>query len=209
MSVQNVTMANRRGLTSSSTASPNLSLGFKNIQMKNLKLLPIILFFALIGLHAQGQDAAKSPCDQLNLDFETGTLNGMAGTATADEVKKAFPCFTGETEENPDAMNCGGGVFYLDHDFFVYTAKDCITARKNFKGKTTKTVLGQPASTALELMGTATEAFVYTDEFFGEKTTYVQYAKDWGTLVLLVNENVVQSIELHYGKKIGEIDFCF
>ena len=181
--------------------------------MKSIYFFAICLFMALFGttdlMQVHGQNTATNPCDQLDLDFENGTLNGVNGTASMEEVKKSFPCFTGETEENTSGSNCGGGVFFLDHDFFIYTGRDYLNVRKKFKGKTTKPVLGQSIEAALKLMGEPDSSFVYTDEFFGDKTTYLQYTKNWGTLVLKIKENSVDALELHYGKKIGEIEFCF
>lgn len=170
----------------------------------------LVTFLAATSLQSlKAQDATANSCDQLYLDFEKGTLNGVSGAATMEEVKQFFPCFTGETEENMGGSNCGGGVFYLNHDFFIYTGRDYINVRNKFKGKLTTPILGKASSEALSAMGEPDSSFVYTDEFFGEETTYLQYAKDWGTLVVVVKDDTVHSLELFYGKKIGEIEFCF
>lgn len=181
--------------------------------MKAIRSISLGLFIGFLAasnptlLHAQQAEA--NPCDQLHLDLEKGTLNGLTGAASMEEVKKAFPCYSGETEENSDGINCGGGVFFLNHDFFIYTGKDYINVRNNFKGKTPVAILGQLASSLADLMGEPDSSFVYKDEFFEEETQYAQYAKDWGTLVLVIKDGSVQGLELHTGKKIGEIDFCF
>lgn len=181
--------------------------------MKTFKLIfasLLLTFLATANLQQlKAQDAGKNPCGQLELDFEKGTLNGVGGAATMEEVKQFFPCFTGDTEENTEGSNCGGGVFFLDHDFFFYTGRDYINVRGRFKGQMTTPILGKTSSDALSAMGEPDSSFVYTDEFFGEETTYLQYAKDWGTLVVVVKDATVHSVELFYGKKIGEIEFCF
>ena len=151
---------------------------------------------------AFGQEQEKNPCDKLYLDLKKGTLNGMMGTASMEEVKKAFPCFTGDTEENSDGMNCGGGVFFLKNDFNIYTKQDFIRVKEGFSGQ-----LSSPE--VIEILVEPNDTFVHTDEWLGDKITYMQYRRKWGTLVLLVMSSKVTSIELHYDQKIGDIDFCF
>ncbi len=180
--------------------------------MKPSVLIRLVLPVLIIGftncLLSQDIIEEETPCDPLLLDLEKGTINDITGFATMDEVKTNFPCFTGETEEGSE-FNCGGGVFFLNHDVYYYTWKDYITVRDEFWGECTPPVVGQEASAANEHLGEPTESFVYTDEFFGEETTYMQYSKDWGTLVVLVKDKKVIAIELHHGKKIGDIEFCF
>jgi hypothetical protein len=35
----------------------------------------------------------------LGFDVRSGTMNGLAPTASQEEVKKYFPCFTGDTAD--------------------------------------------------------------------------------------------------------------
>lgn len=111
-----------------------------------LLLLPLALAF-LAG--CSGPPSAAPGCDALVLDLNRGTLNGLTPTASMDEVKAQFPCATGETAEG-ETYNFGGGVFFLDHDFFFYTGRDFIEARDEFAGMTRPSVIGQP----LEVLGT-------------------------------------------------------
>ena len=46
--------------------------------------------------------------------------------------------------------------------------------------------LHKAVSEVKEKLGNPDDDFVYTDEWLGDKTTYLQYNKKWGTLVLLV-----------------------
>ncbi len=148
-------------------------------------------------------------CDSLFLDFEKGTINDLNGKASMDDIKKVLPCYTGSSPENNEGMNCGGGIFYLDHHFFYYTKADYIEVRNGFNGKTTLDVLGQPRFKVIELIGEPDDSFSYTDEWLGGETIYSQYKKDWGTLVMLSSDGTISRVQLHFDKKIGEIDFCF
>ncbi len=147
-------------------------------------------------------------CDQLFLDFKTGTLNGVSASASMNEVKTAFPCFTGETEEGSDS-NCGGGIFILKHDFYFYTHNDFIEVRKGFTGKMSKPVFNLRKEELVSLLGTPDDILKHEDTFFGEVIYVYQYSKKWGTLSFIEKEGKIAEIELHNGKKIGSIDYCF
>ncbi|HEY0016549.1 MAG TPA: hypothetical protein VGC13_09535 [Longimicrobium sp.] len=95
---------------------------------------------------------AADPCASLRLDLVRGTLNGVAPTATMDEVKRRLPCATGESEETSE-MNFGGGVFFLNHDFFFYTGRNYIEVRRRFRGTVTPDVLGRPIGDAQRVLG--------------------------------------------------------
>ena len=147
-------------------------------------------------------------CDQLFLDFKTGKLNGLSASASMEEVKKAFPCFTGETKEGSE-FNCGGGVFMLKHDFYFYTHADCIEVRKDFKGKMSKPVFNVRKNELISLVGTPDNIFKHELKFSDEVIYVYQYAKKWGTLSFIEKEGKITEIDLHQGKKIGSIDYCF
>jgi hypothetical protein len=93
---------------------------------------------------------AADPCASLHFDLVRGTLNGVAPTASMDEVKRRLPCSTGELEETSE-MNFGGGVFFLDHDFFFYTGRNYIEVRRHFP--VTPGVLGRPIAEAQRMLG--------------------------------------------------------
>ena len=152
---------------------------------------------------------AQSTCDDLFVDFKKGTINGLEPTVEMDEVKAKLPCFTGETEENTRGMNCGGGVFYLKHYFNIYTKDDFIRIRKNFKGKFSKPVYNESRETVLKKLGKPDAESEYKDAWLGTTTLILQYQKKWGVLSLMINDGLVSSIEMHHGKKIADVDYCF
>jgi hypothetical protein len=90
---------------------------------------------------------APADCSRLELDLRRGTLNGVAPTASMAEVKERLRCSTGETEEGA-TINRGGGVFFVDHDFYFYTHRDYIEVRSRFAGAVTPDVLGGDARQA-------------------------------------------------------------
>ena len=180
-----------------------------NCQLKKVNMKPERIFVIGLFLICFFQLSAQTSCDNLFIDFETGTINGIKGTAEMDEVKKALPCFTGESEENTNGMNCGGGVFYLKHFFNVYTLADFIRIRENFKGEFSSPVFGVLKDKAIEQLGKPDAGFEHTDDWLDEQTLVLQYQKDWGVLSLMLKEGVVSSIEMHHGKKIADIKYCF
>lgn len=103
----------------------------------------LIVIFTILGLSTMGfaQDTpadnyntqdASGPCGNLYFDLKKGTLNDLKPDAPMYLVKSKLPCFTGETAEGSD-INYGGGVFYINHDFFFYTHKDYIRSGEILK----------------------------------------------------------------------------
>ncbi len=76
-----------------------------------VRLFVLLLVVSVAG--CSGPQAVPPGCDALVLDLDRGTLNGLAPTASMDEVKGQFPCSTGESEEGA-IYNFGGGVFFLE-----------------------------------------------------------------------------------------------
>lgn len=80
------------------------------------------------------QGAASEGCkDPFLLDVQRGALSNVLPDATPDQVKRLFPCFTGETQDG-SRLNYGGGVFYNNHKMFFYTGRNFIAVRKGFVG---------------------------------------------------------------------------
>jgi len=93
-------------------------------------------------------------CNNLVLDLNQGTLNGLAPTVSQAQVKQYLPCATGDTEDG-EVYNYGGGVFFLNHDFFMYTGKDFIEVRQDFKGKVTDNMMEKSKADILARYGQA------------------------------------------------------
>ncbi|HEX6042728.1 hypothetical protein, partial [Longimicrobium sp.] len=112
----------------------------------------LAVFAACTPPSAPPAQPAAAGCARLAFDLRGGTLNGVAPTASMDEVKRRLPCSTGETEEG-GPFNFGGGVFFLDHDFYFYTHRDYIEVRSRFPGTVTPDVLGKDVREAARLLG--------------------------------------------------------
>jgi hypothetical protein len=140
--------------------------------------------------------STKGVCPELIVDLTKGTLNGLDGKASMVNVKKVLPCFTGETEEGA-GYNRGGGVFYLDHDFFMYTGMDCINIRDKFQGKGLEKILGANLKDAIKLLGKLSRS--ESDMSFVNTK--------FGCIGLLHQDGVVQEIYMWHGRNAESITF--
>jgi hypothetical protein len=130
---------------------------------------------------------ADPGCDALHLNLEKGTLNGIPATASWEQIKTQFPCSTGETEEGA-AFNCGGGVFFLNHDFYFYTHRDYIEVRTDFKGTISPLSMQMTRSEVMSVYG--------NPEQQPDPDTYY-YQKKYGTVRVEFSDNRVKEIGVH------------
>lgn len=160
-----------------------------------------ILIFALLFTMG-ASNLPVDNCQNLYADLEKGTLNKVNGATEMKKVKSKFPCFTGESEEG-GPFNCGGGVFFIKHDFYFYTHRDYIEIREEFPGKFSKEVMGIEKEALITMMGKP-------DKIEANENEYLQYKKSWGTLVFVLNSaNQVKTVQMHYKKEIENIVFCY
>lgn len=159
------------------------------------------LLMALLVL-AMAQTGMAQDCDNLVADLKKGTLNGVKPTASQSVIKKKFPCFTGDSEEGGD-FNCGGGVFFLNHDFFCYTGEDYIEFRKKFAGKLSVPVLGLSQTEAVKQLklGQAVRQVTHSGK------TYVFLKTRYGCLVLTLEHDAVLKVGM-YAKPAKAVELC-
>jgi hypothetical protein len=162
--------------------------------MKKMLFVLLACFF--------GHAIMAQSCDKLVADLKKGILNGLKPTASQEKVKEKLPCFTGDTEDYSD-FNCGGGVFYLDHDFFFYSGNDYIEFRKNFKGKLSLPLLGLSKAAAIKkaAMGKA----VRTQK--EGKTEYIFLKTNYGCLMLKIEGSKVATVAM-YAKPAKDAELC-
>lgn len=168
--------------------------------MKNTIFILLIALTGLFITNCKTTKTQKFPtdCTTLQLDIKKGVLNGVKPTATQEEVKKAFSCFTGETEEGVD-FNCGGGIFFLDHDFYFYTYRDYLEVREQFPPEGMQPgIMGVPEEKVIEIFG---EPQLKPDEY-----TYL-YEMPYGTLRIEFTYGTVGEIGIHY-IYINDIELC-
>jgi len=147
--------------------------------MKKILIVLPLLFATAIGF---SQTKTKK-CDSLVLNLDKGTLNGLKPTATQQQIKAKLPCFTGVTKDG-DAFNCGGGIFYLNHDVFFYTTLDIINVRDEFAGKMTwkgkpLNIWGSTIDEVESIFGANPEISTESDD---EENFHVIYKMKWGSL---------------------------
>lgn len=162
-----------------------------------MKRMLMILLIMAVAQTIMAQD-----CDNLVADLKKGTLNGVKPTASQAAIKEKLPCFTGDSEEG-GPFNCGGGVFFLKHDFFCYTGGDYIEFRKNFNGKLSVPVLGLSQEEAVKnlKLGKA----VRQEEHSGK--TFVFLKTRYGCLVLTLEDDAVLKVGM-YAKPAKAVKLC-
>ncbi len=110
--------------------------------MKKIILALSILFISSLSFAQKGskQDTTKKvmvpvqkkfSCDSINVNFETGLLNGKVGPSSPiDSIKKYLPCVSSEIPMGSDDHICGGGAalekqgifFNLEHGFIEFSS---------------------------------------------------------------------------------------
>ena len=83
--------------------------------------------------------------------------------------------------------NYGGGVFFINDDFYIYTAKDYIEVRKNFTGKVTGDWLGKSRDTLMASFG---EPSIMKNERY-------YYARPYGCLRFDLDKQHIRQIAVH------------
>ncbi len=180
---------------------------FMFYKTSNITILLFIITTWTLGSLGFAQDTpdndynvqdVSDPCTNLYFDLKKGTLNGLKPDAPMYLVKSKLPCFTGETEEGSD-INYGGGVFYLNHDFYFYTHKDYIEVRRNFKGKLSADILGKSKSQVrLFLFGKLNE-IEYADlpgtgHPYGNGINKLYFKNDVGVLIVKFYNNIASDV---------------
>lgn len=139
------------------------------------------------NLESSPQTVDYRNCDNLILNLREGKLNGISPTISQDEVKRMFPCYTGETEEVSN-FNHGGGVFSQRYDFYFYTYKDFIEIRSDFDGEVLPSILGADTE--------------YIESRFGDPQYSSRdgeyYTADYGCLRLTMKDEKIEEIGIHY-----------
>lgn len=165
--------------------------------MKSVLSVLICIFLLASFNYANASD---NGCEKLVVNLKKGRLNKTKPTASQDEIKSMFPCFTGSTEEG-GAFNCGGGVFFLDHDFYFYTARDYLEIRSGFKGTVKGDWLKKSASDLTKTFGDPVR-----EEVYGEKTIRF-YKTKYGCLRFVVVNDEIIEIGIHY-QPAKDVELC-
>jgi hypothetical protein len=114
-----------------------------NFAMNFRLLVCLLLICGSPVLRAMAQGNGK--CPPIYVDIKKGTINKIKPNATPEKMQEVFPCFTGITGED-EGYNCGGGVFFINNDFYCYTGRDYFEIRAKFKGEWSHKLLGLRAA---------------------------------------------------------------
>lgn len=135
----------------------------------NFRFLPVLLLLSL-GIFANtfGQNGR---CGEVYVDVKKGRINKLKPSVTMEKIQDALPCYTGVTQED-EGYNCGGGVFFIKHDFYAYTGRDYWEIRSGFKGTWSHKLLGlKPADFEFRYGEPVRQEIIpgYTVQFFKMK----------------------------------------
>lgn len=152
--------------------------------------------------------------EALSVNLKKGTLNGFKPTESMEAIKKRFPCFTGESEEGM-VGNCGGGVFFLKHDFFFYSHRDYFEIRSGFSGKVSMDLMGKTMAEIEAELGKPDYIPEYKedegDSFFAyTPDIHHLYKRKYGSLRITFDAEtkLVRVIGVHF-QKPSEIEICW
>ncbi len=148
----------------------------------------------------------NNSCENLYLDLEKGTLNGLRVNASQKEIKKALPCFTGDSPDGSE-FNCGGGVFFLDHDFYFYSGQNYIEVRENFTGSISDDIMNKSTAEIAKLLGEPdrTESIRKWD---GSNRLHFFYQRPYGCISMVFVKKKLAKIAIH-STPINETQLCY
>lgn len=167
-----------------------------------MKFLPLFVIMAFLSACSTSKNSQvyEPGCSSFYVDVEEGTLNGINPTASMNDVKRQFPCFTGDTEEG-SSFNCGGGVFDVDHNFYFYTGRDYIEVRYGFTGTMSDNLISLGEDEIKSKLGEP-ENIVE-----GGTQTYKIYKMKYGALVVTFRTGKVYQIAMHASKP-DKVEIC-
>ena len=156
-----------------------------------------ILSFLVIANSSFSQD-----CTKIHVDVLKGTINGLSPAGSQAEVKQKFPCFSNATPDGSSA-NCGGGVFFMDQQFYFYTGKDNINIRKGFKGTCSIELLGKTEKEAIALLGKP-EGDITDDD----GARFVFFKQSYGCIVIGFDDAGMIDQFFMYATPADKVDLC-
>jgi hypothetical protein len=150
-----------------------------------MKKCILSLLLVAMTMLASAQLTVKANCPVFEVDILDGKVNGFKASATQDQVKSKFPCFTSAAEEK-DSAKCGTNVFYKDRDLYFYTDRDYIEIGPKFKGKLSIPLMGAARSSLFKWLGNPRL----------KDTNWEAFATNYGIIVLTYDAaNKVKKIQ--------------
>lgn len=141
-----------------------------------MKKCILSLLLVAMTMLASAQLTVKANCPVFEVDILDGKVNGFKASATQDQVKSKFPCFTSVAEEK-DSAKCGTNVSYKDRDLYFYTDRDYVEIGPKFKGKLSIPLMGAARSSLFKWLGNPRL----------KDTNWEAFPTNYGILVLTYN----------------------
>lgn len=166
------------------------------------KLLPVFCLL-IFALSASSAFAQNGKCDRIYVDVKKGTINKLKPNAPMEKIQAAFPCYTGITKED-EGYNCGGGVFFIGHDFYAYTGRDYWEIRGKFDGTWSDKLIGlRPTDLEFRFGDPVRE-----EKIPGYKVLF--YKQKYGCLRVQYNVQTGRSEEIgmHY-QSADKVELCY
>lgn len=151
---------------------------------------PTYCFFIGLLFHFSVSAFSQNDCSKIYVDLKNGTVNNLPLTATMDQVRDSLSCFTGSTPEG-EIANCGGGVFFLNHDFYFYTHRNYVEFRGKFKGELSDSLYGLHPNEIVKTFGPTVRY-----EKHGN-TAYMFYKTSYGCLQIRVQFDTIVAFSMH------------
>jgi hypothetical protein len=168
-----------------------------------MKSRSLYLWLFVLLLSSGSAWAQSKNCGEIIVNVKKGTINKIKPTASMEKIQEVFPCFTGITKED-EGYNCGGGVFFINSDFYAYTGRDYWEIRANFKGTWDTKLLGcKPADIEFQYGDPVREERIpgYKVLFFKQK--YGCLRVQFG-----IASGRSEEIGIHY-KPAAEVELCY
>ncbi len=101
----------------------------------------IVLFNTACFSFSFAQLKAKAECPEIFVDLYKGWVNELKPNADPEQLKAKLSCFT-LFEKEGNESKCGGGVYYDDRGFKLYSQRDYYEIGPKFKGKLSVPLMG-------------------------------------------------------------------
>jgi hypothetical protein len=167
-----------------------------------LLIFPLSLVFLGCKVQPKPTSIPQTECDSLFFDLEEGKINAVSPMLSQGELKEWFPCYSGTTPDGA-SQDCGGGVFYKNHDFYYYTYFDYVEVRSRFKGKMTYELIGKTKEEVRKLLGTPVDT--KNKEGFSDIDLFT---KEYGCLRVNYTNNTVVIVAAHYNE-CEAVNLCY
>lgn len=148
----------------------------------------------------------NTSCNNLYFDLDKGTLNGLVAFSSQKEIKEALPCYTGDSPDGAE-YNCGGGVFYLNHDFYFYSGQNYIEVRDDFPGQLSQDILSKSALEVEDVLGPPLRR-ESVRKWDGTPRVHYFYPRTYGCLSLVFVDRKVHKIAIH-STAVNETELCY